>query len=68
MSTGLRPWERRWLAAGNVAEVAAINPARLVRTLYRLVREQRRVQPGRPGLRKARAVGFMSWPSEGQTA
>jgi len=62
---GLHPWERRWLAAGRVAEVAAVEPARLVRTVHRLVRGQRRVRPGLPRLREVQTVGFMSWPSEG---
>lgn len=63
----LRPWELRWLAAGNVAEISAINPARLVRTLHRLVREHRRGTP-RPALRDLAAVGFLSWPAEGPAA
>jgi hypothetical protein len=63
----LRPWEERWLAAGNVAEVAAVNPARLVRTLHRLVRDHKRGTPRTP-LRELAAVGFLSWPTEGQAA
>jgi hypothetical protein len=66
-TAGLRPWEQRWLAAGNVAEVAAINPARLVRTLHRLVRDHRRGTPRTP-LRKLAGVGFLSWPTERQAA
>jgi hypothetical protein len=66
-AVGLRPWEQRWLAAGNVAEVAAINPARLVRTLHRLVRDHKRGAPRTP-LRELAGVGFLSWPTEGQAA
>jgi hypothetical protein len=67
VAAGLKPWEDRWLSAGNVAEVAAINPARLVRTLHRLVRDHKRGTP-RPALRHLAAVGFLSWPTEGQAA
>jgi hypothetical protein len=63
----LRPWETRWLAAGNVVEISAINPARLVRTLHRLVREHRRGTPS-AALRELAAVGFLSWPTERQAA
>ena len=61
--TGLTPWEHRWLRSGRYAEVAAINPARLLRALHRLVRGQRRIRPGVPRLRQVQAVGFMSWPT-----
>jgi hypothetical protein len=62
-AAGLAPWEHRWLRSGRYSEVAAVNPARLLRTLHRLVRGQRRMRPGVPRLRQVQAVGFMSWPS-----
>lgn len=57
----LLPWERRWLRSGRVVEVASVNPARLLRTVHRLVRGQSRPRP-RPSLREFRAAGFMTWP------
>jgi len=56
------PWERRWLAAGHLAEVAAVNPARLLRTVHRLVRGIARVRPPLPKLRQIRGIGYLSWP------
>ena len=64
----LEPWERRWLRSGRVAEVAAVNPARLLRTVHRLVRNQSRPRRALPRLRRLSAVGFLSWPSPGGTA
>jgi hypothetical protein len=57
----LLAWERRWLRSGRVAEVASVNPARLLRTVHRLVRGQSRLR-SRPSLRELRAAGFMTWP------
>jgi hypothetical protein len=54
-------WERRWLRSGRFAEVASVNPARLLRTVHRLVRGQSRLRP-RPSLREFREAGFMTWP------
>jgi hypothetical protein len=59
---GLLPWELRWLRSGRTVEVAAVNPARLLRTVHRLVRNQARARPQRPRLRQIREVGFLSWP------
>ncbi len=59
---GLDPWERRWLADGRFAQVAAVNPARLLRTVHRLVRGVRRPRRTLPDLGRARAAGFLTWP------
>jgi hypothetical protein len=64
----LEPWELRWLRSGRVAEVAAVNPARLLRTVHRLVRNQSRPRRALPRLRRLSEVGFMSWPSPGGAA
>jgi len=64
----LEPWELRWLRSGRVAEVAAVNPARLLRTVHRLVRNQSRPRRALPRLRGLSAVGFLSWPSSGGPA
>jgi hypothetical protein len=64
---GLEPWEQRWLRAGRSVEVAAVNPARLLRAVHRLVREQARPRRSLPRLREVAAVGFLSPPSEGRT-
>ncbi|MEV6400486.1 hypothetical protein AB0M39_37865 [Streptomyces sp. NPDC051907] len=60
----LRPREVAWLAQGRFAEVAAVPPARLVRTVLRLTRGPR---PPRTSLwsdlRGLRATGFMTWPA-----
>jgi hypothetical protein len=55
------PWERDWLARGNIAEVAAVPPARLLRTVHRLVRGFRKVRAV-PRLRQLSAVGYLTWP------
>lgn len=60
---GLQPWERRWLRSGRSAEVAAVNPARLLRTVHRLVRGRGRSRRGTSRLSQVRAAGFMSWPA-----
>ncbi|MGA5194336.1 hypothetical protein [Streptomyces exfoliatus] len=60
----LRPREAEWLASGRFAQVAAVPPARLVRTVLRLTRGPR---PPRDclwsGLRGLRGTGFMTWPA-----
>ncbi|MEV6251335.1 hypothetical protein AB0M38_35020 [Streptomyces sp. NPDC051742] len=60
----LRPREAEWLAGGRFAQVAAVPPARLVRTVLRLTRGP---QPPRDslwsGLRGLRGTGFMTWPA-----
>jgi hypothetical protein len=55
------PWERAWLARGHTVEVAAVPPARLLRTVHRLVRGFRRVRTS-PRLRHLSAVGYLTWP------
>ncbi|MFJ5137946.1 hypothetical protein [Streptomyces sp. NPDC088707] len=60
----LRPREADWLAEGRFAEVAAVPPDRLLRTVLRLTRGPR---PPRDslwsGLRGLRGTGFMTWPA-----
>jgi hypothetical protein len=53
-------WEFGWLARGRFVEVAAVNPAVLLRTVHRLVRE---VRPIRPQWTLGREVGFLTWPA-----
>ncbi|MFB7542071.1 hypothetical protein ACFC0N_19530 [Streptomyces zaomyceticus] len=64
LPAALRPKEADWLAGGRFAEVAAVPPARLVRTVLRLTRGPR---PPRDslwsGLRGLRGTGFMTWPA-----
>ncbi|GIJ59995.1 hypothetical protein [Virgisporangium aurantiacum] len=63
---GLRPVHAAALhlpRAGRVAEVAAVNPARLLRTVHRLVREQYRARRSLPRLRRLAATGYLSWPA-----
>ncbi|ASR34477.1 hypothetical protein BAY61_05150 [Prauserella marina] len=55
--------EEQWCALGRFAEVAAVRPASLLRTVHRLVREVRPVRTRQPSPRKARESGFLSWPS-----
>jgi len=64
----LEPWEVRWLRSGRAAEVAAVNPARLLRTVHRLVRNQSRRRRTLPRLRRLSAAGFLSWPDPGGSA
>ncbi|MFF9864725.1 hypothetical protein ACF1G0_04785 [Streptomyces sp. NPDC013953] len=60
----LRLAEADWLARGRFAEVAAVPPARLVRTVLRLTRGTRPPRSSlRSDLRGLRATGFMTWPS-----
>lgn len=56
----LTPDERAWLAAGRQAEVAAISPPRLLRTLRRFITGSAAVPPVR--FRAMRAAGFMDTP------
>ncbi|MFC9622717.1 hypothetical protein ACFTXM_22865 [Streptomyces sp. NPDC056930] len=60
----LRPQEAVWLARGRFAQVAAVSPPRLVRTVLRLTRGPR---PPRNSmwteLRGLRATGFLTWPA-----
>ncbi|MFB6617927.1 hypothetical protein ACIGFK_16975 [Streptomyces sp. NPDC085524] len=60
----LRPREAAWLARGRFAEVAAVPPARLVRTVLRLTRGPRPPRDSMWGeLSGLRAAGFMTWPT-----
>ncbi|WP_107097349.1 hypothetical protein [Streptomyces aureus] len=64
LPAALRPREADWLADGRFAEVAAVPPDRLLRTVLRLTRGPR---PPRDslwsGLRGLRGTGFMTWPA-----
>ncbi|WP_258534725.1 hypothetical protein [Streptomyces sp. PT12] len=57
--------ELRWLARGRYAEVAAVNPAHLLRTLHRLVRDGGASPPGAAtgGVEAPRDTGFLTWPT-----
>jgi hypothetical protein len=60
----LEPGERAWLARGRIAEVEAVRPASLLRTVHRLVRDIRRPPRTVAGQwRQARAAGFLTWPA-----
>ncbi|MBH0781467.1 hypothetical protein IT779_34875 [Nocardia sp. NEAU-351] len=58
----LDPSERLWFDRGRTAEVEAVRPASLLRTVHRLVRE---VRPRDTSihLRRVRASGFLTWPT-----
>ncbi|WP_328946638.1 hypothetical protein OG259_39425 [Streptomyces sp. NBC_00250] len=64
LPAALRPREADWLASGRFAQVAAVPPDRLLRTVLRLTRGPR---PPRDslwsGLRGLRGTGFMTWPA-----
>jgi hypothetical protein len=56
--------EAGWLARGRFVEVAAVNPAVLLRTVHRLVREVRPARtPLLPQWSVAREAGFLTWPA-----
>ncbi|KDN87286.1 hypothetical protein KCH_09130 [Kitasatospora cheerisanensis KCTC 2395] len=56
--------ERAWLASGRVAELAAVRPARLLRTVLRTVRGGGFAPPARPAApTRARDTGFLTWPT-----
>lgn len=59
----LSRWERDWLRRGRFVELAAVNPASLVRTVHRLVREVRPPRSQLNELRQVRRAGFLSWPT-----
>ncbi|MFJ2650988.1 hypothetical protein ACIO1C_30240 [Streptomyces sp. NPDC087420] len=64
LPAGLDRRERDWLARGRSAEVEAVHPARLLRTVQRLVRGPRTpVHSVWTGLRELRTAGFMTWPA-----
>lgn len=54
--------ERAWLRAGYRAEVAALRPVTLLRTLHRVVRPAPRRESWFSSLRRWRTTGYMSWP------
>ncbi|MCS6839338.1 MAG: hypothetical protein RMJ55_00995 [Roseiflexaceae bacterium] len=54
--------ERAWLRAGYRAEVAALRPVTLLRTLHRVVRPAQRRESWFSNLRRWRQTGYMSWP------
>ncbi|MCX4986154.1 hypothetical protein [Streptomyces sp. NBC_00572] len=64
LPAALRQREAEWLASGRFAQVAAVPPDRLLRTVLRLTRGPR---PPRDslwsGLRGLRGTGFMTWPA-----
>ncbi|MGW6741090.1 hypothetical protein ACWGDX_10175 [Streptomyces sp. NPDC055025] len=65
LPSALGPRERDWLADGRFAEVEAVPPARLLRTVLRVLRGPR--TPGQSlwtGLRELRTAGFMTWPTD----
>ncbi|MER7997739.1 hypothetical protein [Streptomyces sp. NPDC095613] len=67
LPAALTPRERGRLARGRTAEVEAVPPARLLRTVLRLVRGPRTPHHSAwtwPGLRDLRAAGFMTWPDD----
>ncbi|MFE9634681.1 hypothetical protein [Streptomyces sp. NPDC006463] len=60
----LRPREAAWLERGRFAQVAAVPPARLVRTVLRLTRGPRPPRGSMWGeLSGLRTAGFMTWPA-----
>ncbi|MFE4534118.1 hypothetical protein ACFRKB_03480 [Streptomyces scopuliridis] len=64
LPAALEPRERDWLAEGRYAEVESVPPARLLRTVLRLVRGPRTPGPSVwTGLRELRTAGFMTWPT-----
>ncbi|RRR66071.1 MAG: hypothetical protein EI684_21270 [Candidatus Viridilinea halotolerans] len=54
--------ERRWLARGRSAELAALHPLRLMRTLRRLLHPEAPVPNLWTQLRRWPQLGHMSWP------
>ncbi|MCX4094160.1 hypothetical protein [Nocardia sp. alder85J] len=64
VAAAVDPWERAWLDRGRFAEVEAVRPASLLRTVHRLVRDIRRPPRTLAGeWRRARAAGFLTWPA-----
>ncbi|WP_067545177.1 hypothetical protein [Nocardia crassostreae] len=57
------PWERAWLRRAQCAEVEAVPPAILLRSVHRLVREVRPAPSALTELRRARTAGFLTWPA-----
>ncbi|MFE2943487.1 hypothetical protein ACFXKG_31200 [Streptomyces sp. NPDC059255] len=64
LPSALGAGELEWLARGRSAEVESVPPARLLRTVLRLVRGPRTAGPSVwTGLRELRTTGFMTWPT-----
>ncbi|MFD3485547.1 hypothetical protein [Streptomyces sp. NPDC058665] len=63
LASALSRWERDWLRRGRFVELAAVNPASLIRTVHRLVREVRTPRSQLTDLRQVRQAGFLSWPT-----
>ncbi|MET9555188.1 hypothetical protein [Streptomyces sp. NPDC006645] len=63
VGAALSRWERDWLRRGRFVELAAVNPASLIRTVHRLVREVRPPRSQLTELRQVRRAGFLSWPT-----
>jgi hypothetical protein len=57
------PWERAWLGRGRFADLEAVRPASLLRTVHRLVREIHPPPTFVTELRRVRATGFLTWPA-----
>ncbi|MEV7679475.1 hypothetical protein AB0O64_13085 [Streptomyces sp. NPDC088341] len=65
LPSALEPRERDWLADGRFAEVEAVPPARLLRTVLRVLRGPRTPSQSLwTGLRELRTAGFMTWPTD----
>ncbi|MFJ2557847.1 MULTISPECIES: hypothetical protein [unclassified Streptomyces] len=65
LPSALQPRELEWLGRGRSAEVESVPPARLLRTVLRLVRGPRTAGHSVwTGLRELRTTGFMTWPTE----
>ncbi|MFJ7999873.1 hypothetical protein ACIQ7D_22480 [Streptomyces sp. NPDC096310] len=63
LPSALQARELAWLARGRSAEVESVPPARLLRTVLRLVRGPRTPDHSVwTGLRELRTTGFMTWP------
>lgn len=54
--------ERRWLRAGHITEVAALNPVTLLRALRRTIHTERRHPSWFSRLRRWHSIGYMTWP------
>jgi hypothetical protein len=65
---GLRPQQAATLHLHRrgAAELAAINPAMLLRGVHRMVRGVRRDRVRLADLRRAKDIGFLTWPGEGR--
>jgi hypothetical protein len=66
VALGLRPRQAATMhlprVRGAAPELAAINPAMLIRGVHRMVRGVRRDRPRWADLRRVKEIGFMTWP------